>query len=159
MSATLDIIKERFPGRATLLPEEVAEVIFGNSDPTTVQGVRTNLKRGILVEGLRKRGGRWLVPVGPLAAALDGTNDATGFPSDQSRVTNRTVVMGKPTQAKRGRVPNAVRQGKIKEWSGAVLDALDEIERVRGLSQAEDTAARLGESLSQSKVTLKRTPH
>jgi hypothetical protein len=52
MSATLDIIKERFPGRATLLPEEVAEVIFGNSDPATVQGVRTNLKRGILVEGL-----------------------------------------------------------------------------------------------------------
>ncbi len=71
MSATLDIIKERFPGRATLLPEEVAEVIFGNSDPATVQGVRTNLKKGILVEGLLKRGGRWLVPVGPLADALE----------------------------------------------------------------------------------------
>jgi hypothetical protein len=100
------------------------------------------------------------VPVGPLADALDGANDPVVSPAaSQSRVTRHTVVIGKPTQAKRGRVPNAVRLGNTKEWSGAVLDALDEIERVRGLSQAKDTAARLGESLSQSKVTLKRTPH
>lgn len=158
MSATLDAIRSRFPKRATLTPDEVAEVIHGNSDRATVQGVREALGRGLIVPGLRKLGGRWLVPVGPLATALDGLAEPEPAHVLAPRATRHTVAVGLPPTRRRGRVPDAVRLGKIRAWSEEVLRELDELDRLRNLAASEDFAERLGGLLLDAPPGKGHTP-
>jgi hypothetical protein len=157
MSATLDAIRSRFPKRATLTPDEVAEVIHGNSDRATVQGVREALSRGLIVPGLRKLGGRWLVPIGPLSTALDGLAEPESA-HVPARATRHTIVVGSPQTKRRGRVPDAVRLGKIRAWSEEVLRELDELDRLRNLAASGDFAKRLGEILPDAPPGKGHTP-
>lgn len=156
MSATLDIVKEKYPGRATLTPEDVAVVIHGNADRSTVQGVRDQLAAGLIVPGLRKLGGRWIVPVGPLVEALDGLSQPDISASSSVLPARRTVVINSihPTK-RRGRVPDAVRLGKIRAWGAEVLQALDEIERVEKNAAAGHYAAELGKLIPPAERRLK----
>jgi|GEM_PF-1994085 hypothetical protein len=71
-SLTADIIRERFPGRIVLTPEEVAVVMKRKPTRGTVQGIRERLKSGTLIPGLKRQGGRWEVPVAALVNAIDG---------------------------------------------------------------------------------------
>ena len=138
MSLTADIIRERFPGRAELGPDEVAAVLHGRTDRSAVQRIREELERGLLVPGLRKRGGRWRVPVGPLVAALDGLADTPLSPKPAAPAGRHTVVIPAPVppQQRRGRVPDAVRLARAMAWGSAVLFELRELERLDSLAEA-----------------------
>jgi hypothetical protein len=147
MSLTADIIRERFPGRAELGPDEVAAVLHGRTDRSAVQRVREELDRGLLVPGLRKRGGRWRVPVGPLVAALDGLAE-TAPSASPAPAGRHTVVIPAPVpaQKRRGRVPDAVRLANAMAWGSAVLFELRELERLDNLAAADEQAAELDDA-------------
>lgn len=154
MSATLDIIRARFPGRATLTPEEVAEVIHGSADRAIVGGVRDALVKGIIIPGLRKLGGRWLVPVGPLAAALDALADPDPLPTTPHHKTRHTVIVHPPVAPRRGRVPDAVRLGRALAWGSEVIRLLDELVRKHHLAEAERFALDLGTVIPAARSVL-----
>lgn len=157
MSLTADIIRARFPGRAELGPDEVAAVLHGRTDRSAVQRIREELERGLLVPGLRKRGGRWRVPVGPLVAALDGLADTP--PSKPAAPAGRhTVVIPTPapSQKRRGRVPDAVRLARAMAWGSAVLFELRELERLDNLAAADEQANQLDKTTSPALGKSKR---
>ena len=68
---TAEIIAAKFPGRVVLTPEEVAEIWKGKTTRGVVGEIREKLKRGTLIPGLSKNGGRWDVPVSDLIKAID----------------------------------------------------------------------------------------
>ncbi|RDS85948.1 hypothetical protein [Dyella psychrodurans] len=84
--STLDILRERFPGRVALTPKEIAQAIHGDAAATKkrVESIREKLDAGTLIPGIRKGKGekRWLVPIDALARALD----------DRSRPDDRPVL-------------------------------------------------------------------
>jgi hypothetical protein len=116
-------------------------------DRATVQGVRNALADGLIVPGLRKLGGRWLVPVGPLTEALDGLAQPDASRQPVAHSVRHTVIINPTLNKHRGRVPDAVRLGKIQQWGGEVLKALDEIERLRNVAAAEHEVAILKDLL------------
>lgn len=69
--STAEIVQTTFPGRATLTPAEVALVLFGIGDKSGAQRVRERLDKGSLLPGLKKSGGRWLIPVASLVSSLE----------------------------------------------------------------------------------------
>lgn len=58
------------PGKVMLTVEEVAQVL-GRTGAGGYEQTREQLAAGVIVPGLRKVGGSWLVPITALAAALD----------------------------------------------------------------------------------------
>ena len=72
--STLDILRDKFPGRVALSPKEVAQALHGDAKTTKkrVEAVRKKLDNGTLIPGIRKaRGERWSIPLDALARALD----------------------------------------------------------------------------------------
>lgn len=111
MTTTLDTLRAAFPPpRAMLTVEEVAEVIYGRSDLGGREAVTAGLRRGDIIPGLRKVGGRWLVPIAALADWLDGLHTGPGAPSSaRSLPTTRSPSRPSTASVKHGRIPDSVR--------------------------------------------------
>lgn len=100
---TAEIIATKFPGRVVLTPEEVAEVWKGKTTRGVVGEVREKLKRGTLIPGLRKNGGRWDVPVSDLIKAIDALASAPSTPHPFDYPQGPTVI--RPRGRKRSPIP------------------------------------------------------
>jgi hypothetical protein len=74
------------------------------------------------------------------------------------RATRHTIVVGSPPTSRRGRVPDAVRLGKIRAWSEEVLRGLEELDRLRNLAASEDFAKKLGSILPDTLPGKGHTP-
>ncbi|MBH1408382.1 hypothetical protein I5U08_02510 [Stenotrophomonas maltophilia] len=83
--STAEIVQTTFPGRATLTPAEVALVLFGIGDKSGAQRVRERLDKGSLLPGLKKSGGRWLIPVASLVASLEALEKPVSVMKEESR--------------------------------------------------------------------------
>ena len=106
MTATLDMLRQRFPGRFTLGLGDVAQVLLGKGDRAAQEAVRAGINRGDILPGLRKTLGRWLVPITALAEWLDGLT-AQPEEAPAARVIHHHVSTAPP--ARRGRQPDSVR--------------------------------------------------
>jgi hypothetical protein len=106
---TIDIIRERFPGRATLTAEEVAAVLHGSTTRSKVQSVQEELASGILVPGLRKSGRIWRIPAGALADAIDSLVEPS--PSTPKPLPALVLVRSSPVVS-RTRLSDGPRRGR-----------------------------------------------
>lgn len=147
MSLTADVIRKRFPGRTELGPDEVAAVLHGRTDRSAVQRIREELERGILVPELRKRGGRWRVPVGYLVAALDGLIDTP--------LSDRHAPAGRHTSSSPHRCrPRNAGAGFLTRFGlpthgvklPAVLSELRELERIDNFATANEETDKLDDA-------------
>src|SRR5690606_35499620 len=101
------------PGRVVLTPEEVAEVWKGKATRGVVGGIREQLKNGTLIPGLKKTGGRWVIPVSDLIKVIDGlADDSTPRDVDLPQVPSPTVQKGR----KKAPIPKG-RLGVFDFWS------------------------------------------
>ncbi len=92
--------------------EDVARVL-NRTGAGGYEQTRDQLSRGLIVPGLRKFGGSWLVPITTLAAALDGLveTDGTGRSTPKALPATRTVVSAEPLVPRRaGRLPTRAKQ-------------------------------------------------
>lgn len=103
--STAEIVQTTFPGRATLTPAEVALVLFGIGDKSGAQRVRERLDKGSLLPGLKKSGGRWLIPVASLVASLEALEKPVPVMREESRDNQGPVFipMRSGTHLKQGR--------------------------------------------------------
>ena len=112
MIGILPVLREMFPGKAMLTVEDVAQVL-NRTGAGGYEQTRDQLSKGLIVPGLRKFGGSWLVPITTLAAALDGLvqTDVTGRSSPKPLAATHTVVSAEPLIPRRtGRMPNRAKQ-------------------------------------------------
>ena len=112
MTGILPVLREMFPGKAMLNVEDVARVL-NRTGAGGYEQTRDQLSRGLIVPGLRKFGGSWLVPITTLAAALDGLveTDGTGRSTPKALPATRTVVSAEPLVPRRaGRLPTRAKQ-------------------------------------------------
>lgn len=112
MTGILPVLREMFPGKAMLTVEDVARVL-NRTGAGGYEQTRDQLSRGLIVPGLRKFGGSWLVPITTLAAALDGLveTDATGRSSPKALAATHSVLSAEPLVPRRaGRTPNRAKQ-------------------------------------------------
>jgi hypothetical protein len=70
----LPLFREMFPGKLMLTVEDVARVLR-RTGAGGYEQTREQLANGVIVPGLRKMGGQWLVPIAALADALDSLVD------------------------------------------------------------------------------------
>jgi len=138
--STAEIVQTTFPGRATLTPAEVALVLFGIGDKSGAQRVRERLDKGSLLPGLKKSGGRWLIPVASLVSSLEALEKPAPAMMEESRGNQGPVYIsmrtGSSPSRRRSRAPIGHRPGilamQTKEvWSKVwekydVLSALKE---------------------------------
>lgn len=92
--------------------EDVARVL-NRTGAGGYEQTRDQLARGLIVPGLRKFGGSWLVPITTLAAALDDLveTNAAGTSIPKPLPATRSVVSAEPLVPRRaGRVPNRAKQ-------------------------------------------------
>ncbi|MDQ7281375.1 hypothetical protein O0J73_11565 [Stenotrophomonas sp. Sm6012] len=97
-----------FPDKPLLSVEDVARVL-NRSGAGGYEQTREQLAAGVIVPGLRKLGGSWLVPVTALAEALDGLTDtdAAGQAASKAHPARHTVTRANPiVPRKGGRVPD-----------------------------------------------------
>lgn len=136
MKGTLDVLRQRFPGRVMLDLGDVAGVLLGRGDRAAREAVRAGIDRGDILPGLRKTLGRWLVPITALAEWLDSlTPQPEEAPA--ARVIHHHVSTAPP--ARRGRLPDSVRipqrQARIaaqrERAAGFFTALLAEFQRVR----------------------------
>ncbi len=138
---TAEIISSKFPGRAVLTPEEVAEVWKGKATRGVVEGVRAKLKAGTLIPGLKKNGGRWEVPVSDLIRVIDGLAD------DSAPRSIQAPVMPNSSNRKRQRSPLGPRIGVLdfQSFWAEVFDQLD-------IGDAEGTRRAIRAAVSDSGI-------
>ncbi|HHA2422934.1 TPA: hypothetical protein ACOD9U_000722 [Stenotrophomonas maltophilia] len=108
MTGMLPILRAMFPDKPLLSVEDVARVL-NRTGAGGYEQTREQLAAGVIVPGLRKLGGSWLVPVTALAEALDGLTDtdAAGQATPKSLPTRHTVTRANPiVPRKGGRVPD-----------------------------------------------------
>ena len=111
MSPNLDALRAAFPPpRAMLTVEEVARVIYGRGDLGGREAVTAGLRRGDIIPGLRKVGGRWLVPIKALADWLDSLAAGSG-PHGSAGPPAATHSPRHPSAqvVRRGRMPDSAR--------------------------------------------------
>ena len=70
----LPLLREMFPGKLMLTVDDVARVL-GRTGAGGYEQTREQLANGVIVPGLKKMGGQWLVPIAALADALDNLVD------------------------------------------------------------------------------------
>lgn len=107
MTATLDILRQRFPGRVMLDLGDVAGILLGRGDRAAREAVRAGIDRGDVLPGLRKTLGRWMVPITSLAEWLDSLT-APREEAPAARVIHHTVTTA-PQARRKGRQPDSVR--------------------------------------------------
>ena len=108
----LPLLREMFPGKLMLTVDDVARVL-GRTGAGGYEQTREQLANGVIVPGLKKMGGQWLVPIAALAVALDGLVDldSLGGATPKPLPTRHTVISGNPVidGPRRGRVPDRVK--------------------------------------------------
>ncbi len=133
----LPLLREMFPGKLMLTVDDVARVL-GRTGAGGYEQTREQLANGVIVPGLRKIGGQWLVPIAALANALDSLVDVDtlGRAIPKSLPTRHTVVSGNPVvdRPRRGRVPDRLKaqQARALAFWPAVLARFD-AERLDGV--------------------------
>lgn len=141
--STAEIVQTTFPGRATLTPAEVALVLFGIGDKSGAQRVRERLDKGSLLPGLKKSGGRWLIPVASLVASLEALEKPVSVMKEEGRDNQGPVFipMRSGTHLKRGRSrgrighrPGILAMQSAEAWN-SVWQKYDALEMIR--DQAE----------------------
>lgn len=124
MSGILPVLRKLFPDKAKLTVEDVARVL-GKSGAGGYEQTREQLASGVIVPGLRKLGGSWLVPVTALAQALDGLTEAVSpLRSTKALPTRHAVTRADPlVPRKTGRIPNRAKYmalGEMTSFAGAL---------------------------------------
>lgn len=108
----LPLLREMFPGKLMLTVDDVARVL-GRTGAGGYEQTREQLANGVIVPGLRKMGGQWLVPIAALAEALDSLVDVDtlGRATPKPLPTQHTVVSANPVvdRLRRGRVPDRLK--------------------------------------------------
>lgn len=79
------ILRDMFPGQATLSPEDLAQALMGKRTRGVANGIREKLRNEDLIPGLRKVGNVWRIPIGKGAAVLDQLTDPLPPPTKRSR--------------------------------------------------------------------------
>lgn len=104
----LQILQAQWPGRATLSADETAQAmedVFGMTGSYEV--VRRQIKAGEIVPGLRRRGGKWIIPILDLADAmahrLAPEDSALPLPTPRHRHQSAKKSSGAPLPARGGR--------------------------------------------------------
>lgn len=126
----LPLLREMFPGKLMLTVEEVARVL-GRTGAGGYEQTREQLANGVIVPGLRKMGGQWLVPIAALANALDNLVDldSLGRASPKPLPTRHTVISANPVvdRPRQGRIPNRLKaqQARALVFWPTVLARLD----------------------------------
>jgi len=126
----LPLLREMFPGKLMLTVDDVARVL-GRTGAGGYEQTREQLANGVIVPGLKKMGGQWLVPIAALADALDNLVDldTLGRAIPKSLPTRHTVVSGNPVvdRPRRGRVPDRLKaqQARALAFWPAVLARFD----------------------------------
>ena len=123
MVGMLPLLREMFPGKVMLTVEDVAQVL-GRTGAGGYEQTREQLAAGVIVPGLRKVGGSWLVPITALAAALDSLVqlDDEGRAAPKELPARRAVLPSNPLvdRPRRGRIPNRLKQQQARAvvfWS------------------------------------------
>lgn len=140
----LPLLREMFPGKLMLTVEDVARVL-GRTGAGGYEQTREQLANGVVVPGLKKMGGKWLVPIAALANALDDLVDLDSLrrATPKPLPTGHTVISGNPVidKPRRGRIPDRLKaqqaraltfwpavlarfnSGRLDEaWLGAIAD-------------------------------------
>jgi hypothetical protein len=126
----LPLLREMFPGKLMLTVDDVARVL-GRTGAGGYEQTREQLANGVIVPGLKKMGGQWLVPIAALADALDSLVDldTLGRAIPKSLPTRHTVVSANPVvdRPRRGRVPDRLKaqQARALAFWPAVLARFD----------------------------------
>jgi hypothetical protein len=122
----LPLLREMFPGKLMLTVDDVARVL-GRTGAGGYEQTREQLANGVIVPGLRKIGGQWLVPIAALANALDDLVDLDGLgrASPRPLPTRHTVIGPNPVvdRPRRGRIPDRLKaqQARVSVFWQAVL--------------------------------------
>lgn len=130
MDGMLPLLREMFPGKVMLSVEDVA-LVLGRTGAGGYEQTREQLAAGVIVPGLRKMGGSWLVPITALAAALDRlvAIDDDGLASPKPMPAKRAVINPErtPERPRKGRIPNRLKQQQIRALAfwGSVLALAD----------------------------------
>ncbi|MBA0286877.1 hypothetical protein D7Y26_03540 [Stenotrophomonas maltophilia] len=165
--STAEIVQTTFPGRATLTPAEVALVLFGIGDKSGAQRVRERLDKGSLLPGLKKSGGRWLIPVASLVASLEALEKPVSVIEEGRNNQGPVFIpMRSGTHLKQGRSRGRIghRPGILalqsQEVWGKVWEKYDVLSQLReqfALSQHLDsTITKISATSSQSPVKTER---
>lgn len=108
----LPLLREMFSGKLMLTVEDVARVL-GRTRPGSYEQTREQLANGVIVPGLKKMGGKWLVPIAASANSLDDLVDldSLGRSTPKPLPTRHTVISGNPVvdRPRRGRIPDRVK--------------------------------------------------
>jgi len=101
-----------FPVKLMLTVEAVARVLR-RTGAGGYEQAGEQLANGVIGPGLRRMGGRWLVPIAALAEALDNLVDldSVGRASPKASPTRHTVISTNPAvdRPRRGRIPNRLK--------------------------------------------------
>ena len=147
--STAEIVQTTFPGRATLTPAEVALVLFGIGDKSGAQRVRERLDKGSLLPGLKKSGGRWLIPVASLVSSLEALEKPAPVMMEEGIGNQGPVYIpmrtGSSPSRRRSRAPIGHRPGILamqtrEAWNNVweKYDALQTIEDFRNRQILQD---------------------
>ena len=123
MTGMLPILRVMFPDKPLLSVEDVARVL-NKTGAGGYEQTREQLAAGVIVPGLRKLGGSWLVPVTALADALDGLVDANiaGLAIPKPLPTRHTVTRANPiVPRKGGRVPDRAKPMALADMTSLSL--------------------------------------
>lgn len=136
--STTEIVQTTFPGRAALTPAEVALLLLAIGDESGVKRVRDLLNQATPLSGVKKSGGRWLIPIASLVSCIEAMDrPALGtieegksshssvsipIPSGSSHARRRAALSNRP-----GILATQAREAWSKVWEKYdVLSALKE---------------------------------